>query len=122
MYVLPFGQMSYWGAQVITNLLSAIPWIGKDIVEFVWGSFLVDIFAFFLVLAIFVFFFPNVLGHPLNYTPANPMVTPLSIQPEWYLLFAYAILRSIPNKLLGVIAMLASILILLLMPILDTSR
>lgn len=181
-YVLPYGQMSLWGATVITNMLSAIPWIGQDFVQFVWGGFsvnnatlnrffslhyllpfilaalallhmmtlhvngssnplgissnvdripmhpyymfkdLITIFLFFLVFSIFVFYFPNLLGHSDNYIPANPMQTPPSIVPEWYLLPYYAILRSIPNKLLGVIAMLASLLILLAMPILDTSR
>ena len=181
-YVLPYGQMSLWGATVITNMLSAIPWIGQDFVQFVWGGFsvnnatlnrffslhfvlpfllaalavahmitlhqhgssnplgvssnadkipmhpyylfkdLVTIFLFFLVLALFVFYMPNALGHSDNYIPANPMQTPPSIVPEWYLLPYYAILRSIPNKLLGVIAMLGSLLILLLMPLVDTSR
>lgn len=181
-YVLPYGQMSLWGATVITNMLSAIPWIGQDFVQFVWGGFsvnnatlnrffslhyllpfilaalailhlmtlhvngssnplgissnvdrvpmhpyymfkdLITIFLFFLVIGTFVFYYPNALGHSDNYIPANPMQTPPSIVPEWYLLPYYAILRSIPNKLLGVIAMLASLLILLAMPILDTSR
>jgi ubiquinol-cytochrome c reductase cytochrome b subunit len=181
-YVLPYGQMSLWGATVITNMLSAIPWIGQDFVQFVWGGFsvnnatlnrffslhyllpfvlaalaimhlmtlhvhgssnplgvssnadklpmhpyylfkdLVTIFLFFLVLALFVFYMPNALGHSDNYIPANPMQTPPSIVPEWYLLPYYAILRSIPNKLLGVVGMLGSLLILLAMPILDTSR
>jgi len=181
-YVLPYGQMSLWGATVITNLLSAIPWIGQDFVEFVWGGFsvsnatlnrffslhyllpfvlaalaamhlltlhehgssnplgvsgnsdrlpfhpyfifkdLVTIFAFLLVLSIFVFYMPNALGHSDNYIPANPMQTPPSIVPEWYLLPYYAILRSIPNKLLGVLAMFSSLLILLAMPLVDTSR
>lgn len=181
-YVLPYGQMSLWGATVITNMLSAIPWIGQDFVEFVWGGFsvnnatlnrffslhfvlpfvlaalavmhmitlhqhgssnplgissnadkipmhpyylfkdLVTIFLFFLLLALFVFYMPNALGHSDNYIPANPMQTPPSIVPEWYLLPYYAILRSIPNKLLGVVGMLGSLLILLAMPILDTSR
>jgi ubiquinol-cytochrome c reductase cytochrome b subunit len=181
-YVLPYGQMSLWGATVITNMLSAIPWIGHDFVQFVWGGFsvnnatlnrffslhyllpfvlaalaimhlmtlhtngssnplgvssnadklpmhpyfifkdLVTIFLFFLILALFVFYMPNVLGHSDNYIPANPMQTPPSIVPEWYLLPYYAILRSIPNKLLGVVGMLGSLLILLAMPVLDTSR
>jgi ubiquinol-cytochrome c reductase cytochrome b subunit len=181
-YVLPYGQMSLWGATVITNLLSAIPVFGPDIVEFVWGGFsvnnatlnrffslhyllpfvlaalavahlialhehgsnnpngvssngdrlafhpyfifkdLVTIFAFFLALSIMVFFYPNVLGHSDNYIPADPMVTPPSIVPEWYLLPYYAILRSIPNKLLGVIAMFGSLLILLILPLADVSR
>ena len=182
MYVLPYGQMSLWGATVITNLLSAIPWIGTDFVQFVWGGFsvnnatlnrffslhyllpfilaalaamhllalhehgssnplglsgntdrlpfhpyftfkdLVTIFLFLLVLGLMVFYAPNYLGHSDNYIPANPMQTPPSIVPEWYLLPFYAILRSIPNKLLGVLAMFASLLILLAMPIVDTSR
>nr|UEX92948.1 apocytochrome b [Marasmiellus scandens] len=181
-YVLPYGQMSLWGATVITNLLSAIPVFGQDIVELIWGGFsvsnatlnrffslhyilpfllaalavahlialhihgsgnpngvtssgdryamypyfifkdLVTIFAFFLVLSIFVFYYPNALGHSDNYIPANPMVTPASIVPEWYLLPFYAILRSIPNKLLGVVAMFGSLLILLILPLTDLSR
>nr|YP_010721278.1 apocytochrome b [Cyathus jiayuguanensis]WDS46472.1 apocytochrome b [Cyathus jiayuguanensis] len=181
-YVLPYGQMSLWGATVITNLLSAIPVFGQDIVELVWGGFsvnnatlnrffslhyllpfvlaalavshlimlhvhgsgnpngvnsngdrfamhpyfmfkdLVTIFAFFLVLSLIVFFYPNLLGHSDNYIPADPMVTPPSIVPEWYLLPFYAILRSIPNKLLGVIAMFGSLLILLVLPLTDISR
>nr|YP_009653008.1 apocytochrome b [Laccaria amethystina]QCG70068.1 apocytochrome b [Laccaria amethystina] len=181
-YVLPYGQMSLWGATVITNLLSAIPVFGQDIVELIWGGFsvnnatlnrffslhyllpfvlaalavahlialhvhgssnpngvtsngdryamhpyfvfkdLVTIFAFFLVLAIIVFFYPNLLGHSDNYIPADPMVTPASIVPEWYLLPFYAILRSIPNKLLGVVAMFGSLLILLILPLVDLSR
>jgi len=181
-YVLPYGQMSLWGATVITNMLSAIPWIGQDFVQFIWGGFsvnnatlnrffslhfllpfvlaalavvhmmtlhtngssnplgissnvdklamhpyfifkdLVTILLFFLSLAVIIFYLPNLLGHSDNYIPANPMQTPPSIVPEWYLLPYYAILRSIPNKLLGVIAMLGSLLILLLMPLVDTSR
>lgn len=176
-YVLPYRQMSLWGATVITNLISAVPWIGQDIVEFIWGGFsvnnatlnrffalhfvlpfilaalvlmhmialhdtagssnplgvpvyydrmpmapyflfkdLITIFIFIFVLGIFVFFMPNVLGDSDNYIMANPMQTPPAIVPEWYLLPFYAILRSIPNKLLGVIAMLAAILIILLLP------
>lgn len=182
-YVLPYGQMSLWGATVITNLMSAIPWIGQDIVEFIWGGFsvnnatlnrffalhfllpfvlaalvimhliamhdtvgsgnplgisgnydrlpfapyfvfkdLVTIFIFFIVLSIFVFFMPNALGDSENYVMANPMQTPPAIVPEWYLLPFYAILRSIPNKLLGVIAMFAAILALMVMPITDLSK
>nr|YP_010335502.1 apocytochrome b [Pleurotus giganteus]UNH92433.1 apocytochrome b [Pleurotus giganteus] len=181
-YVLPYGQMSLWGATVITNLLSAIPVFGQDIVELIWGGFsvnnatlnrffslhyllpfllaalaiahmialhtpgsnnpngvtsngdrfamhpyfifkdLVTFFAFFLVLSIIVFYYPNLLGHSDNYIPADPMVTPASIVPEWYLLPFYAILRSIPNKLLGVLAMFGSLLILLILPITDVSR
>ena len=182
-YVLPYGQMSLWGATVITNLMSAIPWIGQDIVEFIWGGFsvnnatlnrffalhfllpfvlaalvlmhliayhdvvgsgnplgisanydrlpfapyflfkdLITIFLFFIVLSIFVFFMPNALGDSENYVMANPMQTPPAIVPEWYLLPFYAILRSIPNKLLGVIAMFAAILALIAMPFTDLSK
>jgi len=182
-YVLPYGQMSLWGATVITNLMSAIPWVGQDIVEFIWGGFsvnnatlnrffslhfvlpfvlaalalmhlialhdsagsgnplgvsgnydrlpfapyfifkdLITIFIFILVLSLFVFFMPNLLGDSENYVMANPMQTPPAIVPEWYLLPFYAILRSIPNKLLGVIAMFSAILILLAMPFTDLSR
>nr|YP_010977148.1 apocytochrome b [Daedalea dickinsii]WNZ34353.1 apocytochrome b [Daedalea dickinsii] len=181
-YVLPYGQMSLWGATVITNLLSAVPVFGQDLVELIWGGFsvsnatlnrffslhyllpfllaalaiahllalhthgsnnpngvgsnsdryamhpyftfkdLVTIFFFFLVLSIIVFYYPNLLGHSDNYIPANPMQTPASIVPEWYLLPFYAILRSIPNKLLGVIAMFGSLLILLILPYADLSR
>ena len=182
-YVLPYGQMSLWGATVITNLMSAIPWIGQDIVEFIWGGFsvnnatlnrffalhfllpfvlaalalmhliamhdtvgsgnplglsgnydrlpfapyfifkdLITFFIFFIVLSIFVFFMPNALGDSENYVMANPMQTPPAIVPEWYLLPFYAILRSIPNKLLGVIAMFAAILALMVMPITDLSK
>ena len=182
-YVLPYGQMSLWGATVITNLMSAIPWIGQDIVEFLWGGFsvnnatlnrffalhfllpfvlaalvlmhlialhdgagsgnplgvspnydrlpfapyflfkdLVTIFLFIIVLSLFVFFMPNVLGDSDNYVMANPMQTPPAIVPEWYLLPFYAILRSIPNKLLGVIAMLGAILMLLTLPYADLGR
>lgn len=182
-YVLPYGQMSLWGATVITNLISAIPWIGQDIVEFIWGGFsvnnatlnrffalhyllpfvlvalvlmhmialhevagssnplgisgnydrvtfapyflfkdLVTIFIFIFALSIFVFFMPNYLGDSENYVMANPMQTPAAIVPEWYLLPFYAILRSIPNKLLGVIAMFASLLSILLLPFSDLGR
>jgi ubiquinol-cytochrome c reductase cytochrome b subunit len=181
-YVLPYGQMSFWGATVITNLMSAIPWIGNDFVEFLWGGFsvgnptlnrffslhyllpfilaalviahlialhehgsnnplgitsnvdrirfhpyysfkdLVGLFVFFFLFAYFVFFNPNFFGESDNYIPANPLVTPISIVPEFYLLPFYAILRSIPHKLLGVIGMVAAILILLATPFLDTSR
>ena len=182
-YVLPYGQMSLWGATVITNLMSAIPWVGQDIVEFIWGGFsvnnatlnrffalhfvlpfvlaalalmhlialhesagsgnplgvsgnydrlpfapyfifkdLITIFLFIVVLSMFVFFMPNVLGDSENYVMANPMQTPPAIVPEWYLLPFYAILRSIPNKLLGVIAMFSAILILLIMPFTDLGR
>jgi ubiquinol-cytochrome c reductase cytochrome b subunit len=182
-YVLPYGQMSLWGATVITNLISAIPWIGQDIVEFIWGGFsvnnatlnrffalhfvlpfvlaalalmhlialhdvagssnplgvsgnydrvsfapyylfkdLITIFILILVLSIFVFFMPNVLGDSENYIMANPMQTPPAIVPEWYLLPFYAILRSIPNKLLGVIAMFSAILAIMLLPVTDLGR
>ena len=182
-YVLPYGQMSLWGATVITNLISAIPWIGQDIVEFIWGGFsvnnatlnrffalhfvlpfvlaalvlmhmialhetagsgnplgvsgtydripfapyylfkdLITIFIFIFVLSGFVFFMPNVLGDSDNYIMANPMQTPAAIVPEWYLLPFYAILRSIPNKLLGVIAMFSAILAIMLLPLLDLGR
>jgi len=182
-YVLPYGQMSLWGATVITNMLSAIPWIGQDFVEFLWGGFsvnnatlnrffalhfvlpfilaalalmhlialhdsagsgnplgvsgnydrlpmapyflfkdLITIFLFIIVLSVFVFFMPNALGDSENYVVANPMQTPPAIVPEWYLLPFYAILRSIPNKLLGVIAMFSAILALLAMPYTDLSR
>nr|YP_227554.1 apocytochrome b [Candida metapsilosis]AAX73029.1 apocytochrome b [Candida metapsilosis]ACB37035.1 apocytochrome b [Candida metapsilosis]AEX57348.1 apocytochrome b [Candida metapsilosis]AEX57363.1 apocytochrome b [Candida metapsilosis]AEX57378.1 apocytochrome b [Candida metapsilosis] len=180
-YCLVYGQMSHWGATVITNLLSAIPFIGKDIVPFIWGGFsvsnptiqrffalhfllpfilaalvcmhlmalhvngssnplgitgnvdrlpmhpyfifkdLVTVFVFLLVFSLFVFYSPNTLGHPDNYIPGNPLVTPPSIVPEWYLLPFYAILRSIPDKLGGVIAMFGAILILLTLPYTDRS-
>nr|YP_009328216.1 cytochrome b [Macrognathus pancalus]APD28184.1 cytochrome b [Macrognathus pancalus] len=181
-YVLPWGQMSFWGATVITNLLSAIPYIGNTLVQWIWGGFSVDnatltrffafhfLFPFIIAAATMVhllflhetgsnnpiglnsdmdkipfhpyysykdllgftlllilltslaLFSPNLLGDPDNFTPANPLVTPPHIKPEWYFLFAYAILRSIPNKLGGVLALLASILILMLVPILHTSK
>lgn len=182
-YVLPYGQMSLWGATVITNLISAIPWIGQDIVEFIWGGFsvnnatlnrffalhyllpfilvalvlmhlialhdtagssnplgvsgnydritfapyylfkdLITIFILIFVLSLFVFFMPNVLGDSDNYIMANPMQTPAAIVPEWYLLPFYAILRSIPNKLLGVIAMFSAILAIMLLPVTDLGR
>nr|QNV11654.1 cytochrome b [Coenosia mollicula] len=175
-YVLPWGQMSFWGATVITNLLSAVPYLGIDLVQWVWGGFAVDnatltrFFTFhfilpFIVLAmvmihllflhqtgsnnpigvnsnmdkipfhpyftykdivgfiimlmiliLLVLINPNLLGDPDNFIPANPLVTPIHIQPEWYFLFAYAILRSIPNKLGGVIALVMSIAILVILP------
>nr|CAY39954.1 cytochrome b [Ursus spelaeus] len=181
-YVLPWGQMSFWGATVITNLLSAIPYIGTDLVEWIWGGFSVDkatltrFFAFhfilpFIILALaavhllflhetgsnnpsgipsnsdkipfhpyytikdilgallltlalatLVLFSPDLLGDPDNYTPANPLSTPPHIKPEWYFLFAYAILRSIPNKLGGVLALIFSILILAIIPLLHASK
>nr|ALG76029.1 cytochrome b [Sicista kazbegica] len=181
-YVLPWGQMSFWGATVITNLLSAVPYIGGTLVEWIWGGFSVDkatltrFFAFhfilpfiiaalamvhliflhetgsnnptglnsdadkipfhpyyttkdllgflflFLVLLTLVLFSPDVVGDPDNYMPANPLSKPPHIKPEWYFLFAYAILRSIPNKLGGVIALVLSILILILLPLLHNSK
>nr|QPF96798.1 cytochrome b [Esox americanus americanus] len=181
-YVLPWGQMSFWGATVITNLLSAVPYMGNTLVQWIWGGFSVDnatltrFFAFhflfpfviaaatvlhllflhetgsnnpvginsdadkipfhpyfsykdllgftfmLLILASLALFSPNLLGDPDNFIPANPLVTPPHIKPEWYFLFAYAILRSIPNKLGGVLALLFSILILMLVPVLHTSK
>nr|YP_010950513.1 cytochrome b [Bathyraja interrupta]WMI36469.1 cytochrome b [Bathyraja interrupta] len=181
-YVLPWGQMSFWGATVITNLLSAFPYIGGILVEWIWGGFSVDnatltrFFAFhflfpflitalmflhilflheagsnnptglnsnmdkisfhpyysykdllgFFILILFLMllalFLPNLLGDAENFIPANPLITPPHIKPEWYFLFAYAILRSIPNKLGGVLALLFSILILMLVPLLHTSK
>jgi ubiquinol-cytochrome c reductase cytochrome b subunit len=181
-YVLPWGQMSFWGATVITNLFSAIPFVGSFIVEWLWGGFSVDnatlnrffslhylmpfliaglvlvhlsllhtvgsnnplgintnievisfypyfyvkdLFAFFLFISLFsffVFFYPNVLGHSDNYIPANPLVTPPHIVPEWYFLPFYAILRSIPDKLGGVVAMVSAILVLLLIPVINFSE
>jgi quinol-cytochrome oxidoreductase complex cytochrome b subunit len=188
-YVLPWGQMSFWGATVITNLFSAIPLIGEPIVTWLWGGFAVDqptlgrffslhylvpflivgvvllhlvalhrfgsnnplgierkgpqdsipfhpyytvkdafgLAVFLIVYAAFIFYSPNFFGEPDNYVPANPLQTPASIVPEWYLLPFYAILRSVPKllfieaKLAGVIAMFASILILFFLPWLDKS-
>ena len=184
-YVLPWGQMSFWGATVITNLFSAIPLVGESITNWLWGGYSVDnptltrffslhylfpflilglvilhiwalhvpgnnnpigidlkkpskdtvpfhpyivikdLFAlliFLLVFAFFVFYSPNILGHSDNYIEANPLVTPAHIVPEWYLLPFYAILRSVPDKLLGVIAMFAAIFVLVILPWLDTSK
>jgi ubiquinol-cytochrome c reductase cytochrome b subunit len=181
-YVLPWGQMSFWGATVITNLFSAIPVVGPSIVEWLWGGFSVDnatlnrffslhylmpfliagvtlvhlsllhkegsnnplgintnletipfypyfyvkdllfFFIFLAVFSFFLFFYPNTLGHPDNYIPANPLVTPPHIVPEWYFLPFYAILRSIPDKLGGVAAMGGAIVILLALPIINTSK
>ena len=184
-YVLPWGQMSFWGATVITNLFSAIPFVGEGIVQWLWGGYSVDnptltrfftlhylipflilglvvlhiwalhvpgnnnpvgidvkkpskdtvpfhpyivikdafaLLMFVIVFAFFVFYSPNILGHADNYIEANPMVTPAHIVPEWYLLPFYAILRSVPDKLMGVIAMLSAILILAALPWLDTSK
>nr|YP_009131045.1 cytochrome b [Risoba prominens]AHW51564.1 cytochrome b [Risoba prominens]UNP54402.1 cytochrome b [Risoba prominens] len=175
-YVLPWGQMSFWGATVITNLLSAIPYLGSMLVNWIWGGFAVDnatltrfytfhfllpfiimmmtmihllflhqtgsnnplglnsnldkipfhpFFTFKDLIGFIILIFllslltltnPYLLGDPDNFIPANPMVTPIHIQPEWYFLFAYAILRSIPNKLGGVIALVMSILILAILP------
>nr|YP_009045479.1 cytochrome b [Argynnis childreni]AHA03830.1 cytochrome b [Argynnis childreni] len=175
-YVLPWGQMSFWGATVITNLLSAIPYLGTMLVNWIWGGFAVDnatltrfytfhfLFPFIIlmltmihllflhqtgsnnplginsnldkipfhpyftfkdligfIILIFILILltlinPYLLGDPDNFIPANPLVTPIHIQPEWYFLFAYAILRSIPNKLGGVIALVMSILILIILP------
>jgi len=182
-YTLPWGQMSFWGATVITNLFSAIPLVGEEIVIWLWGGFSVDnptlnrFFAlhyllpfiivavvflhlwalhrfgsnnplgidakgpqdkvpfhpyytvkdafglgvFLLIFCLFVFFAPNYLGHPDNYIPADPLQTPPHIVPEWYFLPFYAILRSIPDKLLGVIAMFGAIVVLVLLPWLDRS-
>nr|QIJ94089.1 cytochrome b [Eremias arguta deserti] len=181
-YVLPWGQMSFWGATVITNLLSAIPYVGSTLVEWVWGGFAIDnatLTRFFtlhfllpfiimavsmihllflhetgsnnptglssnsdkipfhpyysykdalgalimlLCLLYLALFSPNLLGDPENFSPANPLVTPPHIKPEWYFLFAYAILRSIPNKLGGVLALLFSILILFILPLTHVSK
>jgi len=180
-YVLPWGQMSFWGATVITSLFTAIPFIGNVIVDWLWGGFTVgnatlnrffslhfflpfvlaglsivhlallhkdgssnplgidshvdkisfypyffvkDLFAFFYFLfffCVFIFYFPNALGHPDNYIPADPMQTPPHIVPEWYFLPYYAILRSIPDKLGGVLAMFSSLIVLLFIPFINTS-
>jgi ubiquinol-cytochrome c reductase cytochrome b subunit len=181
-YVLPWGQMSFWGATVITNLFSAIPVVGPSIVDWLWGGFCVDnatlnrffslhfvmpfviaglviahiallhkdgsnnplgtstagdkipfypyfyakdlfSFMFFILFfSIILFYYPNLLGHPDNYIPANPMSTPAHIVPEWYFLPFYAILRSIPDKLGGVVAMGGAIVILLTLPFTNTSE
>ncbi len=184
-YVLPWGQMSFWGATVITNLFSAIPLVGEPIVTWLWGGFSVDnptlnrffslhyllpfvivgvvmlhlvalhthgsnnplgidtkknpkdsipfhpyytvkdmfgLGVFLVIYAGFVFFAPNFFGEPVNYVPANPLQTPSEIVPEWYLLPFYAILRSVPDKLAGVIAMFGAIFILFLLPWLDSSK
>nr|QRV62814.1 cytochrome b [Neoporus sp. NHM-IR594] len=181
-YVLPWGQMSFWGATVITNLLSAVPYLGTMLVQWVWGGFAVDnatlsrfftihfllpfiilalvmihllflhqtgsnnpiginknidkipfhpYFSFkdimgfmilMMILTILTLLNPYYLSDPDNFIPANPLVTPVHIQPEWYFLFAYAILRSIPNKLGGVIALIMSILILMILPISNNSK
>ena len=183
-YVLPWGQMSYWGATVITNLFSAFPVVGEPIVTWLWGGFSVDnptlnrffslhyllpfvivgvvflhvvalhitgsnnplgidvkssqdtlpfhpyytakdsvgVCVYLLIFSILVFFTPNFLGDPNNFIPANPLQTPADIVPEWYFLPFYAILRSIPNKLMGVCAMFGSIAVLFVLPWLDTSK
>jgi len=181
-YVLPWGQMSFWGATVITNLFSAIPLVGDSIVSWLWGGFSVDnatlnrffslhyllpfliagvvilhlillhqsgstnplgiesnldkisfypyfyvkdLFGFIMLMVAFTwfcYFYPNSMGHPDNYIPANPMVTPPHIVPEWYFLPFYAVLRSIPDKLGGVLAMGGALLMLVLLPWLNTSR
>jgi quinol-cytochrome oxidoreductase complex cytochrome b subunit len=182
-YVLPWGQMSFWGAKVITNLFSAVPVFGESIVTWLWGGFTVDnptlnrfyalhylmpfiivavvvlhiwalhqfgsnnplgidlkgpqdkipfhpyytakdafgLGVFLVVFAAVVFYAPNYMGHPDNYIPADPLATPAHIVPEWYFLPFYAILRSIPDKLLGVIAMFGSIAVLFVLPWLDSS-
>jgi ubiquinol-cytochrome c reductase cytochrome b subunit len=181
-YVLPWGQMSFWGATVITNLFSAIPVVGPSIVDWLWGGFCVDnatlnrffslhfvlpfaiaglvivhlallhkdgsnnplgidsssdkisfypyfyvkdlfsLMCFVVFFSIILFYYPNTLGHPDNYIPADPMVTPAHIVPEWYFLPFYAILRSIPDKLGGVVAMGGAIVILLFLPFINTSK
>ena len=183
-YVLPWGQMSFWGATVITNLFSAIPVVGESIVAWLWGGYSVDnptlnrffslhfllpfvivgvvlihlvslhtvgsnnptgvqiktkkdiipfhpyftikdmvgFVAFFLIFGYFLFFYPNSLGHPDNYIPANPMVTPAHIVPEWYFLPFYAILRAVPDKLGGVLMMFGAIALLFALPFLDRSK
>jgi len=183
-YVLPWGQMSFWGATVITNMMSAIPWVGEGIVEWLWGGFSVDnptlnrffalhyLFPFLIfavvflhlwalhhrksnnplgidikspkdtipfhpyytvkdlfglglmlfILSIFVFYLPNFFGEVINYEKADPLKTPPHIVPEWYFLPFYAILRAVPDKLGGVIAMIAAIAILFVLPWLDTSK
>lgn len=181
-YVLPWGQISFWGATVITNLISTIPFIGIDIVQWIWGGFSIRnstlnrffsfhfILPFIIIIFIFIhlyflhttgssnpigtnrdlnkipfnFYFiikdlvgfnlitliffllilqyPYILSDPDNFSPANPLITPIHIQPEWYFLFAYAILRSIPNKLGGVLALTRSILILYFLPLIKSSK
>ena len=183
-YVLPWGQMSFWGATVITNLFSAIPLVGESIVQWLWGGFSVDnptlnrffvlhflmpflivgivllhlvalsttgsnnptgvpmkskkdsisfhpyftikdmvgFVIFFIIFGYFLFFYPNALGHPDNYIPANPLVTPAHIVPEWYFLPFYAILRAVPDKLGGVLMMFGAIILLFFLPYLDKSK
>lgn len=175
-YVLPWGQMSFWAATVITSLCSALPFVGESLVTWLWGGYSVDnatlnrffsfhfvmpfvilaavflhfyylhdkgstnptglslpdskskfhpyyivkdlfgVQVFFFFFLIVIYFIPNYLGHPDNYIPANPLVTPAHIVPEWYFLPFYAILRSIPNKLLGVLALLLAIVVLFILP------
>nr|CZR75486.1 cytochrome b [Dicranocephalus medius] len=181
-YVLPWGQMSLWGATVITNLMSAIPYLGNDLVKWIWGGFSIDnatLTRFFtlhfllpfiiiamvmihllflhqtgsnnplglnsnndkvpfhpffsikdlmgMIITMFMFSLlillePRLLGDPENFIPANPLITPVHIQPEWYFLFAYAILRSIPNKLGGVISMIMSIIIIVILPFTNKNK
>lgn len=183
-YVLPWGQMSFWGATVITNLFSAIPVVGESIVQWLWGGYSVDnptlnrffvlhflmpflivgivlvhlmalhttgssnpagvpmkskkdsipfhpyftikdmvgFAIFFIIFGYFLFFYPNALGHPDNYIPANPLVTPAHIVPEWYFLPFYAILRAVPDKLGGVLMMFGAIILLFFLPYLDKSK
>lgn len=181
-YVLPWGQISYWGATVITNLISSVPYIGNDIVLWIWGGysinnatlnrffslhfilpFIITIIVFFhlyflhitgssnplginrnfnkipfhlyftlkdflrliislLIFSIIILQYPYIFRDPDNFVPANPIITPIHIQPEWYFLFAYAILRSIPNKLGGVLALISSIIILYLIPLISSKK
>ena len=181
-YVLPWGQMSFWGATVITNFITAIPYIGQSIVEWIWGGYsvgnptlnrflslhyllpfilsalvfihltflhnygsstplglkgyynflpfhsyyiikdLLGFFFFALIFSYIIFFFPNYFGDPENYIKANPLITPIHIMPEWYFLFAYTILRTIPNKLGGVLLLVLSILILVILPFINKSE
>lgn len=181
-YVLPWGQMSFWGATVITNFITAIPYIGQTVVEWIWGGYSVgqptlnrffsfhyllpfilcllvvihliflhehgsstplgtsgvhdmipfhpyytvkDLLGFYVFLFFFcqvIFFYPNMFGDPENFIKANPLVTPVHIMPEWYFLFAYTILRTIPNKLGGVLMLVASILILVVVPFVHSSN
>lgn len=181
-YILPWGQISFWGATVITNLISAIPIFGKIIVEWIWGGFTInnatlnrfftihflmpfilsiivlihltflhktgsnnplglnrninkiifypyfvvkDLFIYIIIIIIFLlicFINPYIVSDPENFIPANPIITPIHIQPEWYFLFAYSILRTIPNKLGGVIGLILSIIILLLLPFIKLNK
>nr|YP_009353866.1 cytochrome b [Myadora brevis]AQZ26160.1 cytochrome b [Myadora brevis] len=181
-YVLPWGQMSFWGATVITNMLSAVPYVGNSMVMWIWGGFsisnatllrfytfhfvipfvimgmsalhmlllhetgsnnplgvcsdsckipfhiyytvkdIVGVIFFFLIMGLVTLFFPSLFLDPQNFIPANPMSTPIHIQPEWYFLFAYTILRSVPNKAGGVLALLGSILVLLILPMFPLSK